>query len=506
MAVFEITSPDGRTFEVTAPKGATKEQVLAYAQSQFSTQQTNQPVDTSIPTVGTQRRSQPLPTEPSISIPQAIIGGGETALSALTGIGAGAYGTAKGIAQSIARGQYGTPQGVKTAEDIAAQTMQERTYQPRTQAGQRFTEALGEFSQEAGLQGLMGMPAGRTAPLMPRAEAVSRQLTRQVQNAPRDAMVKQAQNIGLVAPPSKVGAGAGSRALETVSGKFMLNEAASAKNSQVINDAARKYIGLPIDSPLTTETLADLKSTYSVPYERASALPLTQVQSTSGGLVRSTLTRSGAEIVNDIKIAKEDANAAFKALKNPNLPDRTETRNLYNQLTRKVKSLEQELDTVAKANKQSDLLDDLRDARQRLAKVYTVENALNPETGTVDIKSISKQEAPISGELALAQRFAKAFPEVTKPVATQPNPLSIYDILAISAGSGGETANKALIGLPFLRASGRAAVISQPFQRGIVTPQYPMPLGTRTIPMAGQAVPFIPALGLLNNLPGTENE
>lgn len=35
MAVFEITSPDGKTFEVTAPEGATQEQVLAYAQSQF---------------------------------------------------------------------------------------------------------------------------------------------------------------------------------------------------------------------------------------------------------------------------------------------------------------------------------------------------------------------------------------------------------------------------------------------------------------------------------------
>ena len=506
MAVFEITSPDGRTFEVTAPAGATKEQVLAYAQSQFAPQPSAQPVDRSIPTAGTTRRTQPMPTEPSISIPQAVVGAGETALSALTGVGAGAYGTAKGIAQSIARGQYGTPQGVKTAEEIAAQTMQERTYQPRTQAGQRFTEALGEFSQEAGLQGLMGMPVGRTAPLMPRAEAVSRQLTRKAQNVPRDAMIKEAQNIGLVAPPSQVGAGAGSRALETASGKYMLNQAASAKNSQVINDAARKYIGLPIDSPLTTETLADLKSTYSAPYERASALPPTQVQSTGAGMVRSTLTRSGAEIVNDIKIAKEDANAAFKALKNPNLPDRTETRNLYNQLTRKVKSLEQELDTLAKANKQPDLLTDLRDARQRLAKVYTVENALNPETGTVDIKSLSKQEAPISGELALAQRFAKAFPDVTKPVSVQPNPLSIYDLLAISAGAGGEQTNKLLIGLPLLRASGRAAVISQPFQRAMVTPKYPMPLGTSTIPMAGRTAPFIPALGLLNALPGTENE
>ena len=103
MAVFEITSPDGRTFEVTAPAGATKEQVLAYAQSQFAPQPSAQPVDRSIPTAGTTRRTQPMPTEPSISIPQAVVGAGETALSALTGVGAGAYGTAKGIAMGVDR-------------------------------------------------------------------------------------------------------------------------------------------------------------------------------------------------------------------------------------------------------------------------------------------------------------------------------------------------------------------------------------------------------------------
>lgn len=35
MPVYEITSPDGRTFEVTAPDGATQDQVLQYAQQNF---------------------------------------------------------------------------------------------------------------------------------------------------------------------------------------------------------------------------------------------------------------------------------------------------------------------------------------------------------------------------------------------------------------------------------------------------------------------------------------
>lgn len=39
MPVYEITSPDGRTFEVTAPDGATQEQVLAYAQQHYQAPQ-----------------------------------------------------------------------------------------------------------------------------------------------------------------------------------------------------------------------------------------------------------------------------------------------------------------------------------------------------------------------------------------------------------------------------------------------------------------------------------
>lgn len=35
MPVFEVTSPDGKTFDVTAPEGATQDQVLAYAQDQW---------------------------------------------------------------------------------------------------------------------------------------------------------------------------------------------------------------------------------------------------------------------------------------------------------------------------------------------------------------------------------------------------------------------------------------------------------------------------------------
>lgn len=503
MPIFEVTSPDGKTYEVNAPAGATKEQAIQYVQQNISSMQpsvTQEQQDFSVPTQENLNRRRPLS---ATAQPTTLTGIGtglaETLASIGTGTVAGGLGTAKGIIQSIGAGKLGTPEGVKMAEDIASKFTEQYTYQPRTQTGQQIVGGLGNIVGESKIAGLAGMPLiGQTTPILPRAEATLKTLTRQAQNAPRDAMLKEAQSLGLVAPPSKVGAGAASRALETASGKFMFNDAASAKNSQVINEASRKYIGLPIDSPLNTEVLKDLKEVYGAPYEKAASLNPAQIQSTSGGMVRSSLTRSGAEIVNDIKTTKEDANAFYRAWKAPNSQSPTEYRNEYLRLTKKVKDFESELDALAKASKQPNLLNELKDSRQKIAKVYTVENALNPETGTVDIRQISKKDVPLTGELALAQRFAKAFPDVTKPVQAQPNPLSIYDLLAISAGAGGETTNKALIGLPFLRAGGRALAISEPFQRKMVTPKYPTPTGVSALQAGQEALPYVPYMGLLN--------
>jgi hypothetical protein len=51
MATYEVTSPDGRVYEVTAPEGANQEQVLEYAKTQFSQQQTksSDPSKVSVP-------------------------------------------------------------------------------------------------------------------------------------------------------------------------------------------------------------------------------------------------------------------------------------------------------------------------------------------------------------------------------------------------------------------------------------------------------------------------
>lgn len=314
----------------------------------------------------------------------------------------------------------------------------------------------------------------------------------ELQNAPRDTILKDAQKVGYVALPSDVGAGKVPRTLETVSGKFKAEELASAKNTQVTNSLARKYLGVDERTPLTTDTFDTLRENAGSVYQQASELPAGKVAETTtkslatGGKQTEPVFKSGAQLIEEIKLARDDARSAWKSF-NFGTDKPTQARNAAMAADNRVTSLENQLETLAKQNNQPELLNQLRKARQEIAKIYTVEKATNPITGMVDAKAIGKQldkNVPISGDLALAGKFAKTFPRVNKPVTEQPNPFSIYDVIGGAYGAG--SANPLLLGLPFARVGSRYLMESPTFQQRYVQPQY-----------ESITQPFVPYQGLL---------
>jgi hypothetical protein len=90
---------------------------------------------------------------PEPSLGQQLIGAGETALALGTGAIGGTVGTiagaGAGLAQQILGGQFGTPEAMRAVEQSAAQGAQALTYQPRGQAGQEQTQAVGQFLSQA---------------------------------------------------------------------------------------------------------------------------------------------------------------------------------------------------------------------------------------------------------------------------------------------------------------------------------------------------------------------
>lgn len=78
---------------------------------------------------------------------------GEAAASTASGMVAGVIGPTAGLAYGLTHG-YGSPQGVKNASDVAANVSDAMTYQPKTQAGQRYTQNVGDAVNNSGIAAL----------------------------------------------------------------------------------------------------------------------------------------------------------------------------------------------------------------------------------------------------------------------------------------------------------------------------------------------------------------
>lgn len=122
MPVYEITSPDGKTFEVTAPEGASEQDVLAYAQAHFQ-----------------QPEAAPKAWQPTKRSPEDIRGmaGKQTAASEMSGLEQFGTGVAKGVRDfAVGAGQAaveGGPGG-QLARWIAEQATGAKPYNPAADA------------------------------------------------------------------------------------------------------------------------------------------------------------------------------------------------------------------------------------------------------------------------------------------------------------------------------------------------------------------------------------
>ena len=136
-----------------------------------------------------------------------------------------------------------------------------------------------------------------------------------------------------------------------------------------------------------------------------------------------------------------------------------------------AKVLENTIENHLANTKQTDLLEKFRDARQLIAKTYTVEKALNQTTGTVDAKKLAAQlqkGKPLSGELKSVAEFGQAFPKAVQTPETmgslpQFNPLDYFAGLVVGGTTGPAGATAA-----FARPALRSVALSQPIQNRLL--------------------------------------
>ncbi|WP_395652621.1 hypothetical protein [Brevundimonas sp.] len=318
----------------------------------------------------------------------------------------------------------------------------------------------------------------------------------QLQNINKDKLLNTAQKAGYIALPSDVGAGKVPKTLETLSGKFKSEELASSKNQNTANNLTRKYLGLPESAPLNDDTFSALRDAYSEPYKLASQLPEGQIGTTStkslatGKTSTTPVIKNGAQLVDELKMARDDSRAAWKSYNSGTAENPTALRKQAQSSDKLVIQLEKQLDSLAKSANQPDLLKALNEARRNIAKVYTVEKATLGEN-LIDYRKIGKaidKGAPVTGELALAGKFAKEFPRVNKPIPYEPTAFTLPDVFASGVGLGID----ALTGVPLTsafpaaRVGSRYLMESSPFQQRYVKPKYNKLVN-----------PYVPYMGLL---------
>ena len=227
--------------------------------------------------------------------------------------------------------------------------------------------------------------------------------------------VEKAREAGYTVPPTQAGGGIINRALEGMAGKASTLQEASVRNQDITNKLAVKSLGLSEDTILTPEVLGTIRDDAGKAYEALKSLPKKPAV-----LADSTMNRAAqpalnpAKMVEDLKIARKDAEGYYNAYARSAHPEDLAKAKAFKT---KATKLEDDLEQYAKDMGKEDLVPALRDARQLIAKTYTVENAMNKTTGTVDAKELAKRlqkNKPMSEELKQIAEFAQAFPKAAQ--------------------------------------------------------------------------------------------
>ena len=122
----------------------------------------------------------------------------------------------------------------------------------------------------------------------------------------------------------------------------------------------------------------------------------------------------------------------------------------------------------------AEMIDAFRQARQLIAKTYTVEKAINPTAGTIDARKIGaelRKGRPLTGELKTVGDFANRFPKAAQPVENmgslpQTSPLDWASFGTMSA----LTSQPLLMTGVMARPAARALALSPVVQNGLAEP------------------------------------
>lgn len=294
-------------------------------------------------------------------------------------------------------------------------------------------------------------------------------------NQTKDVSLKNAVNAGYVVPPTMARGGTLAKMGESISGGYKTIEAAQIKNQTNTNRLINKYLNLPERTALNEDVLNELKTQHGQAYADIAALPSVETKIPSGfshNLLETTYETktiaNGSSLLEKLKSARSDAKDYWQSYNRTAKPRDKTTAKAFDM---KASSLENELEQLALAHNQPQLVTNLKQARQDLAKVYTVEKAMNGETGDVSaiaLKRLFDNHVPLTGEAEQIAKFAKGFNDAAKvPKRGEATNWSPYDI-GVASIVKGKLAGINLVGRPLAKRT----ILSEPVQQMMANKNY----------------------------------
>jgi hypothetical protein len=298
----------------------------------------------------------------------------------------------------------------------------------------------------------------------------------------RDTTLKASQDAGYVVPPSTTNPTITNKILESVGGKIATAQDAAVKNADTTNALVKEALGLHPDAPLTEGALKALRDEAVPAYEAIKKAGTMQADETYTkaldaigskyqgasksfpGLVNDQVTKlveslnqpnfEADSAVDATKVLRESASKAYasgdKALGSA-----------YKNASKALEDLMERNLAKDGGEKAAETLKNFRDARQLIAKTYSVESALNSSTGNVSATKLAQQLSkgkPLSGPILTAAKFGQAFPRAAQSV-TDSGSVRNTDVI-LGAGTAALSKEKWALLYPFARMAVRKGLLS----------------------------------------------
>ena len=311
-----------------------------------------------------------------------------------------------------------------------------------------------------------------------------------IQSPELAAAVAKARGAGYVIPPTQAKPSLANRILEGFSGKLTTAQNASAQNQGVTNRLAAESLGLPGDTKLTPDLLVTLRQGAGQSYQAIGSTgaitpgaAYTQaLDGIAAPYLRAAQGFPGArpspviELVDSLRSPTFDAASAVEKIKQLRTAADDAFRKGDTDIARASKSAAKAMEDAIESHlttiNQPQLLQQFREARQLIAKSYTVEKALNPVSGGVDARKFAadlKRGKPLTGELRQAGEFAAQFPKAAQTIEgmgslPQTSPLDWVPAGALSMA----TSNPLMMLGVAARPMARAGILSPMVQNRLV--------------------------------------